>query len=38
MSDVPVYMIVNLQITDTDTYRQYEKGFSHFSKNMVVSS
>ena len=27
MSDVPVYMIVNLQITDTDTYRQYEKGF-----------
>ena len=27
MSDVPVYMIVNLQITDSDTYRQYEKGF-----------
>ena len=32
MSDVPVYMIVNLQITDTDTYRQYEKGFSPLLK------
>ena len=27
MSDVPVYMIVNLHITDTDTYHQYEKEF-----------
>lgn len=28
MSDIPVFMIVNLsEITDADTYRAYEKGF-----------
>ena len=27
MSDIPVYMIVNLTVTDKDEYRKYEKGF-----------
>ncbi len=27
MSDLPVFMIVNLEVTDPDTYRIYEKGF-----------
>ena len=27
MADVPVYMVVNLEITDADEYRKYEKGF-----------
>jgi uncharacterized protein (DUF1330 family) len=27
MSDVPVYMVVNLKITDAGSYREYEKGF-----------
>ena len=27
MNDLPVYMIVNLRVTDADTYRIYEKGF-----------
>lgn len=27
MTEVPVYMVVNLSVTDTDTYRKYEKGF-----------
>lgn len=27
MSDVPVYAVVNLHITDAAAYRQYEKGF-----------
>ena len=27
MSDVPVYAVVNLHITDAAVYRQYEKGF-----------
>ena len=27
MTDVPVYMMVNLHITNPDTYCQYEKGF-----------
>ena len=27
MADVPVYMVVNLVVTDADTYRKYEKGF-----------
>ena len=27
MSDVPVYTVVNLHVTDASTYRQYEKGF-----------
>ncbi len=32
MSDTPVYMIVNLIVTDADTYRNYEKGFFGFLK------
>lgn len=32
MSEVPVYMLVNLAITDADTYREYEKGFFGFLK------
>ncbi|KJR96278.1 MAG: hypothetical protein VR65_28790 [Desulfobulbaceae bacterium BRH_c16a] len=27
MVDNPVYMVVNLIVTDADTYRKYEKGF-----------
>ena len=27
MTDIPVYMIVNLIITDKDEYHKYEKGF-----------
>lgn len=27
MSDTPVYMVVNLAITQVDSYRTYEKGF-----------
>ena len=27
MAQIPVYMVVNLQVTDADTYRTYEKGF-----------
>ena len=27
MSDVPVYMVVNLAVTDVNKYRQYEKDF-----------
>ena len=27
MSDIPVYIVVNLKVTDADTYRVYEKGF-----------
>jgi uncharacterized protein (DUF1330 family) len=27
MSDIPVYMVVNLAITDPEPYRVYEKGF-----------
>ncbi len=27
MSEVPVYMVVNLVVTDAATYRTYEKGF-----------
>ena len=27
MSDVPVYMIVNLVVNDAEQYRNYEKGF-----------
>jgi uncharacterized protein (DUF1330 family) len=27
MSDVPVYIVVNLTIEDVDEYRTYEKGF-----------
>jgi uncharacterized protein (DUF1330 family) len=32
MSDVPVFMVVNLKVTDQDTYRNYEKGFFGFLK------
>ncbi len=32
MSDTPVYMIVNLEVTDVDSYRAYEKGFFGFLK------
>lgn len=28
MSEVPVYAVVNLHVTDAETYRKYEKGFS----------
>jgi uncharacterized protein (DUF1330 family) len=35
MSDIPVYMIVNLKVTDTDAYRNYEKGFFGFLKTYV---
>lgn len=27
MADVPVFMVVNLKVTDAETYRLYEKGF-----------
>jgi uncharacterized protein (DUF1330 family) len=27
MSDVPVYIVVNLAVTDAEAYRVYEKGF-----------
>jgi uncharacterized protein (DUF1330 family) len=27
MADIPVYMVVNLAVTDADEYRKYEKGF-----------
>ncbi len=27
MSDIPVYMVVNLIVTDKDEYYKYEKGF-----------
>jgi uncharacterized protein (DUF1330 family) len=27
MSDIPVYMVVNLTVEDTEKYRIYEKGF-----------
>ncbi len=27
MSDTPVYMVVNLEVTDPEPYRTYEKGF-----------
>lgn len=27
MTDIPVYMVVNLNVTDPATYRKYEKGF-----------
>ena len=32
MTSVPVYMIVNLKINDSDQYRIYEKGFFPFLK------
>ena len=32
MTNVPVYMIVNLKINDPDQYRVYEKGFFPFLK------
>lgn len=27
MSETPVYMLVNLKVTEKDSYRSYEKGF-----------
>ena len=27
MAEIPVYMVVNLSVTDAKTYRHYEKGF-----------
>ena len=27
MTSIPVYMVVNLKVTDADEYRKYEKGF-----------
>jgi len=27
VSDLPVYMVVNLEVTDAERYLQYEKGF-----------
>ena len=32
MEDVKVYIVVNLEITDAETYRKYEKGFFGFLK------
>ena len=32
MKNIPVYMIVNLQINDPDEYKVYEKGFFPFLK------
>ena len=32
MKNIPVYMIVNLQINDSDEYKVYEKGFFPFLK------
>jgi hypothetical protein len=36
MSDVPVYMVVNLTITYAGPYREYEKGFLGCLKNTVA--
>ena len=33
---VEVYMMVNLEIKDPDSYRNYEKGFFPMLKNIVV--
>ena len=38
MEDVKVYMVVNLEIEDKETYLKYEKGFSPFLKNTVENS
>jgi uncharacterized protein (DUF1330 family) len=32
MTETPVFMIVNLTVTDPDQYRSYEKGFFGFLK------
>jgi uncharacterized protein (DUF1330 family) len=32
MSDTPVFMVVNLSITNVEAYRNYEKGFFGFLK------
>jgi len=32
MSDTPVFMVVNLSITDMESYRNYEKSFFSFLK------
>ena len=39
MSDVPVYMIANLEANeDPSEYRKYEKGFFPILKNTVENS
>ena len=35
-NSVEVYMVVNLEIQDADSYRNYEKGFFPMLKNIVV--
>ena len=37
MEDVRVYMVVNLEIEDKDTYLKYEKGFSPSLKDTEES-
>ena len=32
MSNVPVYMVVNLKVTNAETYKKYEKGFFQMLK------
>ena len=34
MTEVPVYMIVNLTVTDADEYHKYEKGFFGILKRL----
>ena len=45
MSDITVYMVVNLKINDAEKYRVYEKGFfpilkimDHLLHSMIVQS
>jgi len=38
MSDIAVYGVVNLQVTDAGAYRQYEKGFFPSLSAMAASS
>ena len=35
MENIPVFMIVNLKINNSDEYRIYEKGFSLFLRNTM---
>lgn len=32
MDNVPVYMVINLENSDAESYRQYEKGIFRFIK------
>ena len=36
MEDVKVYVVVNLEIKDVDTYIKYEKGFFGFLKAFAL--